>query len=457
MTIQEDNNSRVCFTTLPFDIHLAMLRFVIPTDIIALRKTCKAMVQATSQRNVWLDAFNRLCSDNSVLWTSFPISEMSLLELESAAMGPARFTAAIRKAHINRLAVLPSHLIHAPLRSPEFVSVSCKNIFLIPGGRYLVTLYLGYLEIWDLGKPGLREPISQLMTIHRITTSCEYFIVHPSRGGQGVRICVRKPIGYDFDAAELMFQWEIYNIDFTNEAIEIAKIASLTFRRESRRVFFHSVCDDLFVVVDGDVIKVWNFVLDKWASWTVDRHFAEGPRQIIVYKDTVTIVQDWGISIWNIPPMRPNAQACALEPTSSDNSISRSCFIHYKDTNHPYDFRCRGSIHSLWFDLVVGMEAKEYFQRYQIHLSRDPTSSNVLLPMSPFLLRSPPDSFHSPYRICGENAVMWWTTPTSISANIGPTVFEDQKRISYTTTLCNAKDIGRLQSSGEKTIVGVSA
>jgi hypothetical protein len=51
-------------------------------------KTCKALQPSTRQRVVWVAALLRVCIDNDLFLPSFPISEMSDLELEKAAMAP---------------------------------------------------------------------------------------------------------------------------------------------------------------------------------------------------------------------------------------------------------------------------------------------------------------------------------------------------------------------------------
>ena len=58
------------------------------TNII---KTCKAFERSTRQRAVWVAALHRVCFENTLFLPSFPISDMSNLEIEKAAMGPRRW------------------------------------------------------------------------------------------------------------------------------------------------------------------------------------------------------------------------------------------------------------------------------------------------------------------------------------------------------------------------------
>jgi hypothetical protein len=54
-------------------------------------KTRKALELATRQRLFWVAALHRICLDNTLFLPSFPIPDMSDLELERAAMAPRRW------------------------------------------------------------------------------------------------------------------------------------------------------------------------------------------------------------------------------------------------------------------------------------------------------------------------------------------------------------------------------
>ena len=59
---------------------------VILTEIVesVVIKTCKALQPSTRQRVVWVAALHRVCFDNTLFLPSFPISDMSDLEIERA-------------------------------------------------------------------------------------------------------------------------------------------------------------------------------------------------------------------------------------------------------------------------------------------------------------------------------------------------------------------------------------
>ena len=103
----------------PLDLQITICIFLHPCDILALRKvchqiniesfgcllrhikTCKALELATRKRIVWVAALHRVCLDNTLFLPSFPIPDMSDLELERAAMAPRRSIGTLQKQHSN--------------------------------------------------------------------------------------------------------------------------------------------------------------------------------------------------------------------------------------------------------------------------------------------------------------------------------------------------------------------
>ena len=72
---------------------------------------------------------------------------MSNLELERAAMAPRRWIelcSASQKQHSDDF----SEVLHP--RTTRFIKGKADSLFIVPGGRYLVTAGLG-LFVWDLG------------------------------------------------------------------------------------------------------------------------------------------------------------------------------------------------------------------------------------------------------------------------------------------------------------------
>jgi hypothetical protein len=119
---------------------------------------------------------------------------MSQAALEYAATGPERFLRV--GANYN----LPDPRSHHMIRREH---VDFVEIFLVPGGRYLVTIDSTTVAVWDLGVPGLSSTITQNNTttepISALPIHPDFWfailLVHPTEDGRGLTIF----INHEFD------------------------------------------------------------------------------------------------------------------------------------------------------------------------------------------------------------------------------------------------------------------
>ncbi|KAF8156998.1 hypothetical protein B0H34DRAFT_711532 [Crassisporium funariophilum] len=436
------------FLNLPFDMLLAVLAFTAPSDILALRKAsaiCRTMMQVTSLRNVWIDVLERVCYQNSVLQASFPRTE------KSASMGPTRCLTALKKAHEEKrtsLSPLARHALRPPaLRPPDFIGTFHYQIYLIPGGRYLITLFFhGSLEIRDLLRPHVSFP--------RIVPQARSFTVHPTSNGQRVRICVRNyqpPIPHELHE----IQYEVHEIGFLDDIIKVGKLAgSLILPLQKYTTF---ICDDRLIAIGVSYIGVWNFISDECVHWTTNS--SEKPLLSIVHKNTVMVLQQSGILIWDIPPLLPSLQPGVMHPVSS-TPIMPQHFLPYPEPtpqgeDGAVDFECRsistwytGYMDRLWFDMVIKVQDSTllFIKRYQIQLTHEESNPYRLVKALEFTLHDQGATRHLPYRVCGENTCMWWLTRTTIECNLGPSNIRSANQSNYTMALCSATDVGRRQA-----------
>ena len=104
---------------------------------------------------VWVAALHRVCLDNTLFLPSFPISDMSDLEIEKAAIGPRRWIelcGEFEKQH-------PSDSVMLRPRTTRIINDSfatevnyvTTDIFIVPGGRYLVSSSPDGISVLDLG------------------------------------------------------------------------------------------------------------------------------------------------------------------------------------------------------------------------------------------------------------------------------------------------------------------
>ena len=154
-------------------------------------KTCKALQLSTRQRIVWVVALHRVCFDNTLFLPSFPISDMSDLEIEKAAMGPRRWIelcGAYEKRHLDgsaatlcpRATRIIDHLFVAG------VDFESTDFFMVPGGRFLVSSSRDDISVLDLGYTSSAD--CKLIASIRPEGGSDTCIVQPTPDGKGLAI-----------------------------------------------------------------------------------------------------------------------------------------------------------------------------------------------------------------------------------------------------------------------------
>ena len=117
-------------------------------------KTCKAFELTTRQRVVWLAVLHRVCLDNTLFLPSFPMSDMSDLELEQASIAPHKWIelcGTSKKQYPGESGVILRPRTTRIIRDVDITPDDVPYLFLVPGGRYLVVAANKRLFVWDLG------------------------------------------------------------------------------------------------------------------------------------------------------------------------------------------------------------------------------------------------------------------------------------------------------------------
>ena len=188
----------------PLDLQITICMFLHPSDILALRKvclsintesfgygclkhvkTCKALELATRRRIVWVAVLRKVCLDNTLFLPSFPISDMSDLELERAAMGPHRWIQlfyASQRQHSNGF----SETLQ-PRKIRDFEDGDKSNFYIVPGGRYMV-IASDTLSVWDLGYISTVD--CELVASVELDDYCYFLEVQATPDGMGLVILI---------------------------------------------------------------------------------------------------------------------------------------------------------------------------------------------------------------------------------------------------------------------------
>ncbi|KAF5342470.1 hypothetical protein D9611_001084 [Ephemerocybe angulata] len=151
---------------LPSDVWLEILSLLHYREFFSINRVCKVLHDLIDQRDIWVHALRGMCQQHAVFLPSYPIEDMDVRELQRAVTGPARFTALTRN---HKSTTLDEETPTLPFSSIFSLSLDTRSIwtdigsegmFLVPGGRFLITANDECLVLSDLGAAG-RQPFAQ--------------------------------------------------------------------------------------------------------------------------------------------------------------------------------------------------------------------------------------------------------------------------------------------------------
>jgi len=386
-----------------FDVQINICLFLHPSDILALRQTCKALQPSTRQRVVWVAALHRVCIDNTLFLPSFPISDMSDLELEKAAMAPRRWIelcGAYEKQHLDDpgavLCPRATRFINDSL--PIEVNYSITSFFIVPGGRYLVvSSYDGGIYVLDLGYSSSAD--YKLIASVGLEGGCNSCIVQATQDGMGLTI---------FSSKERK-NCSVYEIYPQSETPHLTQIANLDFDPSQRYLAaFLLPGTVIWYTFYGNriVFRVWDYRLNHSISFSVSvNHFN---CEVILTKTAVIVICD-AILICAIPPLSPQPpdffdhNPTHMPPLFTipfpDGIVLGPELLQWKTISSWYF----GSSHPLYFDMLCrGFK----LHRFQIILKPDLSTASLCVINTSTL--APHDFnclYNKEYRICEDTIV----------------------------------------------------
>ncbi|KAF9479325.1 hypothetical protein BDN70DRAFT_932655 [Pholiota conissans] len=403
--------------SLPLDMQTYLLSFVAPLDILHLRMTCRSFYNIASQQIVWIEALRQICLANAIFLPTFPLDEMTVPELEHAAMAPYKWLAlgyvgdgsgtrtSVGTHRIRNLSPVEASLHSDEMDPPEEDDFEVRSLFLVPGGRFLVTFSWRWICVWDLGfatpessgspiqnDTDVSEPIAKVkVDLHSM------HLVHASPDGQSLRIFVSCPTyANDQKLTDVLHVFEIYP---QHEDAELNLIGRL----------------------DVVVLKIWNFKTNGWTSWTVQGGF----QQAIVTPTLVLLIHSTAVSIWRIPRLMVNAPLFSfVNPTPQPPALN----IPYSVSRPPGDDVYSGP--SDWYsgtplpityDVATITSLDEmHLQRYEIVLTDEPPYATLVETLAAVIpVRDDDDTLNlEPYRFCMDSLVAWWYETYTDTMNI---------------------------------------
>ncbi|EDR06134.1 uncharacterized protein LACBIDRAFT_328910 [Laccaria bicolor S238N-H82] len=159
------DNKIYIFIPITYLVDGILGKFYVPSKYSQniLTSTCNLFYLASQQRTVWLSALQRVCIDHRAFMPSFPFENMSVKELEHAALSPSQLVDRLKNGSSNK-ALEPQRILPFEPLDSEAQPYSFSWLYLIPGGRFLFTesARKDHIALWDLGNVGTREEMTWL-------------------------------------------------------------------------------------------------------------------------------------------------------------------------------------------------------------------------------------------------------------------------------------------------------
>ncbi|KAF6765372.1 hypothetical protein DFP72DRAFT_1039306 [Ephemerocybe angulata] len=143
---------------VPVDIWLDILHHLGYKDVVSMALVCKALHAIISEKQVWIEYLRGMCERHALFYPSYPVDSMNVQELQQAILGPERFNDTLRRGPGS-----PVYTDSSPILSPAAITSfpnhdachgvheSSIGLFLVPGGRFLVSSNPDSLALWDIG------------------------------------------------------------------------------------------------------------------------------------------------------------------------------------------------------------------------------------------------------------------------------------------------------------------
>ncbi|KAJ7440152.1 hypothetical protein FB451DRAFT_1300792 [Mycena latifolia] len=413
-------NEMLTLVDLPLDIIIQILKFARGTDIFSFSRTCKKCLEITLTRTVWMNAVRRMCEINNVFEPSFPLDDMSLLELQYAATSGAAWFA-------TRLNVQKSDTTSASLEplvrrifSPRMVKTSdvaadklgvVQKLVLVPGGRFLLIGTDHLVHLWDLGHGAgkLIKPHALASVALPVPGSDPYISILPAADGVGIEVMIRS---YNRDAkSSTLMVYRIFPSDRHPEFISITE--PFTFTHASTISGFLAK-PGYCILHSAHLIFFWDAARNLWTTWKAEQSL----KRVFVYEDVIVGVSATTIAIWEMPTPHSDVMATS--------GVAHRAILTLM---HPFpNVDLEISTSANWLSTAgqpffLFITASRYIMQ-----SLDRSANCNLPPSLPILmdtvLISPPVDGPSPgeIQVCGETLFSLWSSPATpkIEVHVSP-------------------------------------
>ncbi|PPQ82803.1 hypothetical protein CVT26_007997, partial [Gymnopilus dilepis] len=179
------------FDWLPLDVHLEILAYLPPGDIISVRRVCRQLCRVTKCRPLWVNVLHQIMAKHAVTEASYPVRSMGRASLERLSRLYERFLGSIRNHKEKPILPVNTHTLSRRLTKSETDQLSictsgvAVDMRLLAGGRFLLTLSVDSIDfpsstlftLWDLGlNLRMNPPIKALARLLERTNELQLWL-----------------------------------------------------------------------------------------------------------------------------------------------------------------------------------------------------------------------------------------------------------------------------------------
>ncbi|KAL1690228.1 hypothetical protein GGG16DRAFT_56171, partial [Schizophyllum commune] len=314
---------RTMLHTLPSDLLIVILcePSLSPFDLIALRKTCRALYEALAQRTPWLDRAKATRAQEMFFCGDDDLSDVPQSRLEDIVLAPARvlhFMEHNRRAEHLTPASLPIQsstdritlLVDTDLEDATHIPLS---VTMIHGGRYLLYISAYRLRLLDIWSSTLSSSATCVAS-SELPQGDSYEVVDYWLSGS-CELCAAVWIRGEREQTLLVLQTSVSS-------------QASTFRVRGR-LSAPAICyggrrGDLVAFYEGTSIGIWDYTEGRHTRWNCGR-------AVVLLSDAVfCVVMGEGLSLerYPLPELRQGMQ------TTPQSVLSRSLAVIFEPAGH---------------------------------------------------------------------------------------------------------------------------
>ncbi|RXW13896.1 hypothetical protein EST38_g11961 [Candolleomyces aberdarensis] len=306
-------------------------------DIYHLQQTCKRLYLLIEEeaKSVWTRCLQRQCAMHRLFWPSYK-NLSTAMELKNACTGMVRFLREMDHASAPGTTLLPRT---TSLKFPPGVMSPRRmcDIYLMPGGRFLLTFEFSWIFVWDLQSVGdgksppllLRHPIGDeidWVSTLKVISSTKVRLLMRIKVVSGSN--VTSPIE-NLKPGEDLRSWKVFELTYNdNDAFSIETVGRLAV------ICPEDLPGDPCAILDSNRVLlhvhestlVWDFRNKRISAWTLE----ELPPVCDLFPNQghVFYITAEGVHGAKPPPFQPLQDGQVLSIPLQESTTATFCASH---------------------------------------------------------------------------------------------------------------------------------